>query len=131
MYGPKLATISTGASSIGTIVAGSDEGVLHSVLGFCVPGSRSIYYVVAVARLQFGEAGRDSLCELSFLSNTNIFTDCLEKLCDRLQGERIDMSHVKNLGNDEILKACTQPVYEKWLNIDKDAFCECYGVERQ
>lgn len=45
--------------------------------------------------------------------------DWIEKVCDCVEEERIDASHVRSLEDDEILKVCAQPVCEKWLNIDK------------
>jgi hypothetical protein len=55
MKSPKQITNSTGLPTAGTIVIGSEQESLHSVLGFPRSGSKLCDFVVDMTRMQLGK----------------------------------------------------------------------------
>jgi hypothetical protein len=116
MKGPKQITISTGLPTAGTIVIGSEQESLHSVLAFLRPGSRLCDFMVDMTRMQFGEAGRGSSGEPYFLRTTDAFMNIMTNVCDEVEELGIGASHVGISEHTEVLNTCAERVWERWQN---------------
>jgi hypothetical protein len=128
MKGPKQITISTGLPTAGTIVIGSEQESLHSVLAFPRPGSKFCDFVVDMTRMQFGEAGRGTFGEPYFLGSTDAFMDIMKNVCDEVEELGIGASHVGMSEHTEVLNACAERVWDRWQNREKEGWCDYCGV---
>ncbi|KAG4440083.1 hypothetical protein IFR05_004426 [Cadophora sp. M221] len=115
--------------------SGAHSSENHCVLAFRHPSNGDIfskenYYIVDMTRLQYGEAGYGTYGETYFLGTYEEHLTSMSKICGELEFNRMvtaTKDQTNEPENQVRVKECAMRAWERWMNRDKEGWCEYCG----